>query len=141
MEVEEVIYQDTPATAWCAIWDGTFLYICDQYDLIIYDLFDNAGIKNAGNESVPGKYALLKSIAPNPFNSSIKINYEIPHSGRVKLAIYNIFGEEVEVLLNKNCSPGEYSQDFVGGEFSSGIYFVSLQFDGVRQMQKVVMVK
>ncbi|MBE0539410.1 MAG: hypothetical protein IH620_06830, partial [Ignavibacterium sp.] len=54
---------------------------------------------------------------PNPFNPSTKIGYKLIERGYVKLMVYDIKGELVSVLVNKEQNAGYYEVDFS----SSGI--------------------
>ncbi|MFH1527993.1 MAG: T9SS type A sorting domain-containing protein, partial [Bacteroidota bacterium] len=44
---------------------------------------------------------------PNPFNNSTTITFEIPKKEFVEIAIYNLMGEKVAELLNKELSLGK----------------------------------
>jgi hypothetical protein len=69
----------------------------------------------------------LEQNYPNPFNPSTKIKYTIAQSGYVKLKVYDILGNEIEVLVNEIQSPGEYEVEFnMDNKFSSGVYFFQL---------------
>ncbi|MFH1525864.1 MAG: T9SS type A sorting domain-containing protein, partial [Bacteroidota bacterium] len=55
---------------------------------------------------IPIKYS-LKQNYPNPFNNSTTITFEIPKKEFVEIAIYNLMGEKVAELLNKELSLGK----------------------------------
>lgn len=63
---------------------------------------------------------------PNPFNPSTKISYQIPHTGKTILKVYNILGQEVRMLVNEVQSAGKYEIRFDASELSSGIYIYRL---------------
>ncbi|MDR3667429.1 MAG: T9SS type A sorting domain-containing protein, partial [Ignavibacteriaceae bacterium] len=60
---------------------------------------------------------------PNPFNPSTRIDYNLPSDSRVTLDIYNITGEKVSQLVNKEQPAGYYSVNFGSSKLSSGVYF------------------
>ncbi|MDY0016559.1 MAG: T9SS type A sorting domain-containing protein [Candidatus Delongbacteria bacterium] len=68
---------------------------------------------------------------PNPFNNSTQISYSIPQTANVKLSVYNIKGELVKDLINARQNKGQHSVIFNAGDLNSGIYFYSLEVDGV----------
>lgn len=76
---------------------------------------------------------------PNPFNPSTTISYQIPSNGFVSLKIYNTLGKEVETLVNKMQSAGNYSVNFDadnsanGTSLASGVYFYQLTIYNNRQ--------
>ena len=49
---------------------------------------------------------------PNPFNPSTIIGYEIKERGYVKLMVYDIKGELIYVLINKEQDAGYYEVEF-----------------------------
>ena len=67
-------------------------------------------IVKEGNEK-PENFMLYQNY-PNPFNPSTKIKYGIPISSFVKLKVYNILGNEIARLVNKNQSAGHYEVNF-----------------------------
>ncbi len=82
-------------------------------------------------------------IYPNPFNPKTKINFSLPQSCYVTLKIYDIEGREISALANGFMQQGEYSEEFGGGNLSSGVYFCRLTavnssgseiFSGIKQM-------
>ncbi len=71
-------------------------------------------------------YKLLQNY-PNPFNPSTTIQFALPKAGMVSLKIYNIRGEEVTELMNREMNAGFHSVNFdalsVNRQLSSGLYF------------------
>ena len=51
---------------------------------------------------------------PNPFNPKTTIKYSIPQDGFVKIAVYNMLGEEVAMLVNTTKKAGRYEVSFDG---------------------------
>lgn len=45
---------------------------------------------------------------PNPFRSPTVIEYDIGGAGHVKLKVYNIFGQEIKVLVDEEQASGSY---------------------------------
>ena len=83
---------------------------------------------------------------PNPFNPSTTISFAIPKSGSTKLTIYNIRGQKVIELVNKQFTPGYYNAVWNGRDsnnrgVSSGIYFAKLEHDNNVKVQKMVLMK
>ena len=64
---------------------------------------------------------------PNPFNSKTKIVYEIIAYHKVKLAVYDVLGREIKVLVDQNQEKGLYQIEFDASGLASGIYFYRLE--------------
>jgi hypothetical protein len=63
---------------------------------------------------------------PNPFNPQTTISYELPFNAYVKLIVYDILGNEVEILINEFQYAGTYDVNFKAKSLSSGIYYYRL---------------
>lgn len=89
---------------------------------------------------IPDNFNLYNNY-PNPFNPSTVIRFDISKSQFVKLAVFNMLGEEVTNLVNENLSPGSYSVDFNASYLSSGMYFYRIETPGFVQTKRMVLVK
>ncbi|HZW39215.1 MAG TPA: T9SS type A sorting domain-containing protein [Ignavibacteriaceae bacterium] len=69
---------------------------------------------------------MLYNAYPNPFNPSTTIAYRLKEDGYVKLSVYDIKGELVEILVNEVLPKGYYQASFspknTGKDLASGIY-------------------
>ena len=64
---------------------------------------------------------------PNPFNPTTKINFSLPIASYVELTVFNILGEVVDVLVNKNLNAGYHSINWSAENFSSGMYIYKIK--------------
>ena len=99
------------------------------------------GIQNTSTE-IPGSFSLSQNY-PNPFNPSTKIRFDLSSNidGNIKLAVYDITGREIALLLNSKLSPGSYEYTFDGSGFSSGVYFYKLESENFVETKRMVLVK
>jgi hypothetical protein len=76
-------------------------------------------------EHTPIQYSLSQNY-PNPFNPSTTLQYSLPVSGRVKIAIFNILGQQVAELVNSEQSAGWHLVDW-NANVASGVYAYRLE--------------
>ncbi|KAA3661365.1 MAG: T9SS C-terminal target domain-containing protein [Calditrichaeota bacterium] len=77
-------------------------------------------------ENVPETLGVFQNY-PNPFNPTTTLVYELQSSSNVKLEIYNILGQRVDLLLNKHQAAGTHLIQWHAGKMASGIYFAVLE--------------
>jgi photosystem II stability/assembly factor-like uncharacterized protein len=78
---------------------------------------------------------------PNPFNGTTTIRFRLPKSGRVRLNVYNIMGEEIEALIDGYLQAGARNIQWSADRVASGTYFIRLDFERSFESQKVVLLK
>ena len=67
---------------------------------------------------------------PNPFETSVEIEYYVPNAGKVSLSITNIIGMTVATLIdNQEVSAGNHTAKFSGDGITSGTYLYTLKTD------------
>ncbi len=88
----------------------------------------------------PGSFHLNQNY-PNPFNPSTRISFNITQQKNVKLNVYDILGEEIAVIINRNMMSGEHSVVFDAGNLPSGFYLYRLQVGKFTQIKKMMLVK
>jgi PKD repeat protein len=83
----------------------------------------------------------LEQNHPNPFNPKTSISFSIPYATDATLTIYNIMGQEVEVLVSGNLEAGRHTFDWYSGDAASGIYFYRLEADDFADTKKMILLK
>lgn len=84
---------------------------------------------------------ILKQNYPNPFNPVTNIEFSVPKSSHIKLAVYDITGKQLEVLVNQNLSAGTYKADWDASKYSSGLFFYNIEAEGYSETKKMMLVK
>lgn len=102
------------------------------------------GIKRI-SDKVPQRFILFQNY-PNPFNPKTKIKFDVPSNVKrqtsdVWIIIYDILGREVQIIVNEPLKPGSYVVEWDGSNYSSGVYFCSLLYDGGVITKKLVLLK
>jgi len=94
---------------------------------------------------VPAAFALHQNY-PNPFNPVTTIRFDLPASVRVTLSVYNLKGEKVRVLLDRNMTAGQKSIDWNGRSdeewtVASGVYFYKLKAGEFKKTRKMILMR
>jgi len=103
---------------------------------------------DAGEEEVagiPSVFALHPN-APNPFNPTTTIRFDVPRESRVTLTVFDARGRLVNTLVNGMTKPGRYAivwdgRDVNGIRLPSGMYFSRIQAPDFTQTHKMLMLK
>ncbi len=96
------------------------------------------GIQN--DLSTPVDFSLSQNY-PNPFNPSTRIDYSVPVSSNVVIALFDVLGNEISTLLNEHKLPGFYSLDFNSNSLPSGVYFYKLTAGNSSLTNKMILIK
>ncbi|MBU8933874.1 MAG: T9SS type A sorting domain-containing protein [candidate division Zixibacteria bacterium] len=97
-------------------------------------------VTEASAGDLPDKFALNQNY-PNPFNPTTEIEFDVPTLAHVNITVFNILGQEVETLVDKELSAGKYTADWDGSGFASGVYFYKFETDTYTETRKMVLVK
>lgn len=84
--------------------------------------------------------------APNPFDNSTKINFELTVSSRVILTIYNLLGQKIRVLIDRMYGPGSYEcewngRDSDGRSVPSGVYYYRMTVGNIEKDGKMLLLR
>jgi hypothetical protein len=78
---------------------------------------------------------------PSPFNSMAWVQIELPRAGMYSVALLNVLGEEVQVLARGHQRAGTTMFALTAGSLPSAVYFCVLQGEGVREVERVVLLR
>ncbi|MDD5360986.1 MAG: T9SS type A sorting domain-containing protein [Ignavibacteria bacterium] len=97
------------------------------------------GINNISSE-IPDAFKLYQNY-PNPFNPVTNINFDVAQAGKVRIAVYDILGKEIDVLANDILQAGRYRAVFSADKLASGIYFYRLEVTGFTDIKRMIVLK
>jgi hypothetical protein len=83
----------------------------------------------------------LNAIYPNPFNSSVVIEYSLPKSGLVNIDAYNVLGQKISHLYDGYQVAGKHSFTWRDFQLSSGSYWIKVGFAEKTVVSRVVFLK
>ncbi len=102
-------------------------------------------VNDRKNVVLPTKYALAQNY-PNPFNPSTLIKFDLPKASEVKLEVFNILGQKIRTLINREMTAGSYDITFDGKgddkeQLGSGVYFYRLRAGDFEQSRSMMLLK
>ena len=116
-------------------------------DYVIFDAlkFVNTEMKIFDEQLVPKNFKLYPPF-PNPFNPRVTFRYEIFLSSDVNIHIYNIGGGKINSYYQQNLQPGIHEFHWTaisasGTTIPSGIYFYTIESNGIVQSKKLIFMK
>jgi hypothetical protein len=98
-----------------------------------YGVLGNVDVPVADGNPAPTRLAL--AAAPNPARASSTIRFDLPTSGPVRLAVYDLSGRLVKSLAKESFEAGRYARTWdgvteSGARTAAGVYFVRLSAPG-----------
>jgi hypothetical protein len=82
-------------------------------------------VQDAPDKQAPVEYRLYQNF-PQTFYKVTRIGFDIPETIDVKLAIYDVFGRSVCVLVNNSLKEGSYEVVWTAGKLNPGIYYYKI---------------
>ncbi len=117
---------------------------------IVVTATTNAGVPVRGTTTVKAKgggaAAVSASAAPNPFNPQTKVNFTLKSAGVATVKIFSLEGRLVKTL-HDGFSPAGTTEihwnglDNAGRKTVSGVYFLNVQSQGTKAVQKLYLLK
>ena len=104
-----------------------------------------AAVEDKGEGQTPPVFELSQNF-PNPFNARTTIPFRLPQEADVELAIYDLRGQRVRVLIQGSRSAGAYrvawdGLDAEGRGVGTGVYFMRLRASETVQLRKLLLLQ
>lgn len=80
------------------------------------------------------------AVFPNPTDGRLNVKFDLAASGTAQINVFNMLGENV-LTSTRNVGTGAQLESFNMTWLNSGIYFVTIQADGMRATRKVTLSK
>ena len=115
------------------VWEGEIIY------------GNPAGVRFVEESTLPNHFSLGQNY-PNPFNPTTDISFDIPVNSHVNLTVYNVLGQEVKRIINRDMAAGRYVATWdgktqSGKAVSSGVYFYKLEAGDFSDTKKMMILK
>jgi hypothetical protein len=112
----------------------------EDYATIKY--IQQPGVIEDGQPNIPVRIFLSQN-RPNPFKGFTQINYGVPYTMAVNIAIYNPLGQLIKTLVDETRGPGSYTINWNGKDnrnrpVPEGIYFIRLTTDESIEIEKSI---
>lgn len=91
-------------------------------------------------QEIPDRFELYPNY-PNPFNPSTSIRFDLPQPSPVRIAIYNVAGAEVDVLVQREMEAGSHRVVWNALGRPSGIYYCRIQAGGWSTVRSLVLLR
>ena len=112
---------------------------------LVFDIIVSSNVGVGDDDALPNSFRIYPNY-PNPFNSTTKIDYQLPKKTNVQLVIFDILGRSVITLVDDILNPGYKTItwngiDAFGNNVSAGMYFYMIQTGKNREVKKMVLLK
>ena len=103
--------------------------------IVVHKVYVPVGI---GSEPLAEVVGFELAARPNPFSGHTRLSYVLPSSGRVRLAVYDMTGRQVALLVDRFQAPGRYSVNWHTVDLSPGVYVAKLKTSSGSTVKKLV---
>jgi hypothetical protein len=108
--------------------------------------FSTTSATSIGKKAYAWMNGFSLNVYPNPFNSTVRIDYQLFEETDVLITVYNCMGQAVQ-LLDAGLKPaGRYQlvwngKDMSGEQVETGVYFCLLKIDGGIVTHKIILIQ
>ena len=78
---------------------------------------------------------------PNPFNPTTILSYDLKTDARVKLTVFNLVGQAIQVLADEYQQAGFYEITFDANQLPAGVYLYKLQVGEYSSVKRMTLIK
>ncbi|MCX6136235.1 MAG: DUF362 domain-containing protein [Ignavibacteriales bacterium] len=113
----------------------------DKYHLV-NEPYDYTGttVVRAPKYNKPDVFSICQNY-PNPFNPSTSIQYYLPSAGNVRIDIFDVRGELVDVVVDTYMQAGDHLSSWNSERRASGVYIYRMLYQNTRIAKSMVLLK
>jgi len=108
-------------------------------DVVIDNIVSSVDL-NEIDVDLPFEFSLSQNY-PNPFNPVTTIEYSLAKTEHTSIKVFDILGKEVTTLVSGQVEKGKHQIMWNANNFSSGIYFYTIEAGSFKQTRKLVLLK
>jgi hypothetical protein len=112
----------------------------DPDEAIVEVLISASALSVSDDRQNPTSFGIT-GVYPNPFNSTTSITFQTANPSQVSLAVYDLNGRLVDVMIDERLSGGIHAFSWQPESLASGLYIVRLDAGGMAQTRKVVLMR
>jgi hypothetical protein len=126
------------------LWSANYGSSSNPTKGIYAQCLDFSGVAN--NDPVALPTVSLSANYPNPFNPETTIEFNLAKAGKACLQVFNLKGQKVATLVNKNLTAGKHAFQWQGKNendkpVASGVYFYKLTAGDKTLTRKMILMK
>lgn len=91
-------------------------------------------------ESIPSEFRLHQNY-PNPFNQGTRISFSIPTQEHVTIEIFNLIGQKVATVTDRQYEGGAYFIPWNPAILSSGVYFYKMRAGDFVDVKRMILLQ
>ena len=97
-------------------------------------------LENAIAVTINREFSLHQAY-PNPFNAGTVITYDLPARAYVRLAVFNVLGQEVARLVDEPQTVGRHTVTWEATSLASGVYFYQMRAGSFIDTKKLILIR
>ncbi len=133
-----------------AISDSNITDIAFDLDNVTYvGTSDGQLFKDTSSTTYINKFKKIKVASlytlnenyPNPFNSSTTIRYTISKPENVTFEVFNLLGQKIITLIDKQMPSGSHKVEFTAENLPSGVYLYRIKTGKYQETKKMILLR
>lgn len=122
-------------------WQEQAVAAAPKYEAVLQFLANTTVVAREESQA-PSAFMLAQNF-PNPVlsNHGAVIEYRVPRAQVVRLALYDVLGNELRVMVHETKAPGDYRVRFDTAGLPAGVYFYKMEMGAAREVRKLLLVR
>ena len=113
----------------------------DEMQFMFYQYFTGELPTSTEEENVILEGFTLAQNFPNPFHTKTTVQYHVPEPAEVRIRVYDVLGQEVQLLSNKTVPAGQHEVEWNAHLHPSGVYFIVMEAGNVIKTRTAFLIK